>query len=108
MNDDTTWYIDPLGDSTMNSIIAKHVNHEDECLGQMCADGVRRDLWRCTHDLVTRLRRLEQTVCHLHYCVYRKRGPHGKIEEWKFEKSTRKIKSTTAFFANQIAVRANH
>ena len=86
---DVVWYIDPLGDSTVNKIIADNSSPEDECCDQRCSDGVKRDLWRCEHDLITRLKRLEATIC-LHYNVYRKRGQYGQIERWNFERTPRR------------------
>ncbi|MEN9524543.1 MAG: hypothetical protein RL536_612 [Candidatus Parcubacteria bacterium] len=92
---DTTWYIDPLGDSAVNALIAQQSDYEDECRGQMCSDGVRRDLWRCTHDLISRLQKMENAV-RMHYCIYRKRGSGGQIELWRFERSKRIVRQKPA------------
>ena len=78
-----TWFIDSIGDTHVNQVIAENSSPEDECLGQLCSDGLRRNLWRCQHDLITRLNRFALTN-KIHFQIYRRHG-NGEIEPWKFE-----------------------
>lgn len=53
-----TWYVEPLSDQT-NSIISAHIIEESaiaDCVAVECADGKRRNLWRCNFNLVSFLR----------------------------------------------------
>lgn len=83
-NNQCTWFIDPMGDTHVNQVIAENSSPEDECFDQLCSDGMRRNLWRCSHDLITRLKRAAEEN-KMHFRIFRKRGNNGEIEQWKFE-----------------------
>ncbi|MFA6404486.1 MAG: hypothetical protein WCW03_00540 [Candidatus Paceibacterota bacterium] len=73
-----------MGDTHVNRVLAGNSDPEDECFGQLCSDGLKRNLWRCSHDLITRLNRAA-TENKMHFRIYRKRGNNGEIEPWRFE-----------------------
>jgi hypothetical protein len=85
-----TWYVDPLGDPHVNAILAENCASEDICQSIICADGERRNLWRCTHKFIADLLRFGMASKH-RIAIYRKIGTHGKITLWIFENPKRKI-----------------
>jgi muconolactone delta-isomerase len=47
-----TWYLEPSGNvAHSNEVISKNVNREDALQDALCADGKKRNLWRCSSAL---------------------------------------------------------
>ncbi|OGZ83665.1 MAG: hypothetical protein A2401_00425 [Candidatus Staskawiczbacteria bacterium RIFOXYC1_FULL_38_18] len=48
-----TWYLEPRGDvARSNEVLGKNLGEENAFQGVECADGVRRNLWRCPSAMV--------------------------------------------------------
>jgi len=70
------WYVEPL-DSDTNSAISDYLKESSitaECKSVLCADGKKRNLWRCnSFDLVQALRNSKKSL-NLRFKVYIKEG----------------------------------
>ena len=86
---ETTWFIYTGGDPLANSIIndSGKIGPDDECPDMLCADGRRRDLYRCPdHQFTVEFRRTAQNIQPVTFKIFCKQGDHGKIREWTFPK----------------------
>ena len=87
MADRTMWYIDPCGDPVTNRLIAEQCPEEDVCMGKLCSDGQRRNLWRCDRSVVREMIRARAEF-KMKFLLFVQAGKHGKVRAWNFEKST--------------------
>ena len=55
------WFLEPCGDvSRSNEIISRNVGSEEALQDVLCADGIKRNLWRCPSALIFMLWRSRQ------------------------------------------------
>lgn len=76
------WFIEP-GNADTNAIVARNCSEEDCYTQQVCADGIRRNLWTCSKkvrdSLIANKIRLK-----LSFTVFRMELPCGKIKNVNF------------------------
>lgn len=80
------WFVDPNGDLASNKLIVDmflEFSEENECRGKLCLDGVRRDLWRCDHLTVEKLRNAN-TQMDLKFKIFVQDSRNGKPRNWDF------------------------
>jgi len=82
-----TWFIEPL-DAHTNRVISREIPEEDFQRSTLCADGKRRNLWRCSAQFVSLLRRNKKAL-NLKFNVFSCYG-HSKIRECSFLRKKRK------------------
>ncbi len=78
-----TWYLEPCGDPAWsNEVISKNIQDPADALQQVvCADGIRRDLWRCKSGEVFKLDRSRSNFGKdFQIRIFRQEG-NGQIED---------------------------
>lgn len=87
----TTWFIEPINEIA-NYALSKLVSEENCCEGVLCADGQRRDLWKCDHYTVKRIEFSKE----FRFRVFVKQGKFGQVRLWRFgkKKKGKAIKTT--------------
>ncbi|MFA6397650.1 MAG: hypothetical protein WDK96_02270 [Candidatus Paceibacterota bacterium] len=72
-----------------NDAIRRELPPEDTMLDVMCADGIPRDIWKCTGAFVTKMRK-NRSSQGFSFTVFKKDGKYGSIKEAKFLNKKRK------------------
>lgn len=84
------WFI-YTNDAYTNEVISRELPPEDTMDGVKCFDGIRRKLWRCDGQFVTRMRKNEKAQ-KLSFEIFKKEGKYGSIKKADF--LTRKKKKS--------------
>ena len=86
-----TWFVF-TNDSHTNKVISSEVPTENMHHYRTCSDGIKRDLWECDGQFITKIRRSKEDM-HLIFSIYKRNGKYGQITKADFlEKKKRKIK----------------
>lgn len=72
-----TWFIESRNLLT-NEVLARELSDENFNRDVMCSDGIARNLWECTHRLITYLRKSRFAVP-LDFYVFNRMGEHGPV-----------------------------
>lgn len=79
------WYLEPL-DSHTNEVIGKYLWEDENAeTSRLCADGIRRNLWRCQWCDVERFQNSRQDL-KLKFKVFVQEG-QGQIRAWFLTKT---------------------
>ncbi len=74
-----TWFIDPRGNEMANEILGRSLQDENAYTEQECADGKKRNVYRCPdYEFVANFERKAKAK-ELVYKVYVRTGLHGKL-----------------------------
>lgn len=74
-----SWFIEPL-DSFTNEVISRELPEENCSRETLCADGKKRNLWRCGYALISQLKRSKK-YSNLKFRVFVRQGG-GKIRQF--------------------------
>ena len=71
------WFLEPK-DSHTNEVISKNVGEENILRDAICADGQRRNLWRCSSGLFFMLWRSRSNL-KIRFRIFNREGNNGQI-----------------------------
>jgi hypothetical protein len=84
------WFIEPK-DVFTNELLGKNLPEEHMHEDMLCEDGVKRNLWECTHlflGIFATFNTPSRVVAK--YAVFHREGLNGKVREWTFENKPRR------------------
>jgi hypothetical protein len=89
-----TWFIF-TNDSHTNEVISRELPPEDTFDGVKCFDKIKRKLWRCDGQFVTKIKRNEKSK-NLHFEIFKREGKYGSIKRADFFGRKKKSGMTVA------------
>jgi len=87
------WFIEPQ-DSHTNNIFSQNIDEENYMEGVICADGQRRNLWRCRINLISYFWRSRNDL-EIRFKIFNRELLYGKIRDCTFLFKKRKPKKIT-------------
>ena len=76
------WYVEPLTVET-NALLAAELPEENSVKDAHCEDGKSRDLWKCAHSLITKLKTNKRSLG-IRFNIFNQEKDHAPIRKWKF------------------------
>lgn len=107
----TTWYLGKF-DADTNEVISRRTKAEIpaiSCSEILCKDGVRRELWEMSYEMITEFKKSKKRF-NLNFKVFKKDGGHGKPYQFDFDSFPKKPKPSqkeAQDFLNNLAKKQN-